>query len=129
MPQILVLEPYPALRQALTVLLQRAGWYVTTASTARTTVQALAQDSYDVLVVDLDNTGGEGWCVLHALQWRPARLAVVALLSPDSRQWPDAQAHETPVLVPTPVRREALLMAVRVALTSARDTPGGAQAP
>ena len=120
MPQILVLEPYPALRQALAMLLQRAEWHVTAVPTTRATRQALAQDAHDVVLVDLDNAGSAGWNILRALQDRPTPVSLVALLSPDSRSWPDAGAQGPLALVPTPVRREVLLTAVREALTSAQ---------
>jgi CheY-like chemotaxis protein len=118
MPRILVLKPYPSLRQALALLLQRAGWGVVTAQTDHEMLTALAQDAYNVLLVDLESWTGNGWRALQALQETPAHPAVVVLLDPESRWRPEAQALGVRVIVPTPMRREALLTGVQTALTA-----------
>jgi CheY-like chemotaxis protein len=123
MPQILVLEPYPPLRQALTCVLQRAGWAVATAQTDHEMLTALAQDAYDVLLVDLESWADHGWRVLQALQDAPMPLAVVVLLHPESPWRPEVRARGVRVIVPTPMRREAVLAGVQAALTGA----GGAR--
>jgi DNA-binding response OmpR family regulator len=123
MPQILVLEPYPPLRQALACVLQRAGWDVVTAQTDHEMLAALAQDTHDVLLVDLESWADHGWRVLQGLQDAPTHPAVVLLLHPESPWRPEVWARGVRVIVPTPMRREALLTGVQAALTRA----GGAR--
>jgi CheY-like chemotaxis protein len=128
MPRILVLEPYLPLAQAIAKLLRRAGWDVTAGQMAREALQALAEEHYDVLVVDLESECNEGWRMLTTLQGRAVHLAIVALLSPDSRRRQEAQAWGVRTIVPPPIRGQALQTAVKAALTTAVNTQGSEHA-
>ena len=128
MPRIFVLESYLPLPQAIAELLRRAGWDVTAGQMTRGAFQALAEEHYDVLVVDLESECNEGWRMLTTLQGRPLHLAIVALLSPDSRCRREAQALGVRTMMPPPLRGQELQTAVKAAFTTAVDTPGSEHA-
>jgi DNA-binding response OmpR family regulator len=94
---------------------------VTTALIAQEALKELAQERYDVLVVDLESTSHEGWRMLTTLQGRPAPPAIVALLSAESCRCPEVQALTVGLVVPPAICRERLLTGVKAALMTADD--------
>jgi CheY-like chemotaxis protein len=116
MSRILVFVPYPAMRQALALALQQAGWQVTLAQTDREALTALEQTTYQALVLDMDSPTGDSWRILQALQGSPRAIPVVALFGPESHRVPEAQALGAHVILPKPISKEALMTGVNAAL-------------
>jgi DNA-binding response OmpR family regulator len=116
MSHILVFAPYPAMRQALALALQQAGWQVALAQTDRDALTALEQTTYNVLVLDMDIPTGDSWRILQALQRSQQTIPVVALFGPESHRVLEAQALGAHVILPKPVRKEALMTGVNAAL-------------
>ena len=116
MAQILVFVSYPAMRQALALALQQAGWQVALAQTDRDALTALEQTTYNVLVLDMDIPTGDSWRILQALQRSQQTIPVVALFGPESHRVLEAQALGAHVILPKPVRKEALMTGVNAAL-------------
>ena len=117
-PRILILEDYPPLRRVLTALLQRAGYRVALAHTARETLQMLGQHIYDVLVMDMDSAKGDGWRVIRVLQAAPRHLPVVVLLSPQSHWVCSVMTLGVQTVLYKPVGRQVLLKGIETSLTA-----------
>ncbi len=116
MSHILVFAPYPAMRQALALALQQAGWQVALAQTDRDALTAIEQTTYNALVLDMDIPTGDSWRILQALQRSQQTIPVVALFGPESHRVLEAQALGAHVILPKPVRKEALMTGVNAAL-------------
>lgn len=115
-PEILILEPYLPMRQALAATLEQATWHVAVVRTAHETLQALEQNTYDVLLLDMDIPSGDSWRVLKTLHATPQTVAVVALLGPESRGLQGVQVSGACVMLPMPVGKQLLIAAVEAAL-------------
>lgn len=122
-PRILILEDYPPLRRVLTALLQRAGYRVALAHTARETLQLLEQHIYDLLVMDMDSAKADGRRVIQVLQAAPRHLPVVALLSPQSHWVRGVMTLGVQTVLYKPVGRQALLQGIKTSLASQDDGP------
>jgi DNA-binding response OmpR family regulator len=116
MRRILVAGSYIPTRQALAMILQRAGWEVDCVLTGHDALAALARRTYDVLLVDVDITPGDGWHLLTTLQKAPYHPPVVALAGTESAGGKQAHALGVKVVLPKPVSRSTLLAGVRAAL-------------
>jgi CheY-like chemotaxis protein len=116
MPQILVVVPYPAMRQALALALRQAGWQVALAQTDGEALKALEQTPYDALVLDMDSPTGNSWSILQTLQVSPKPIPVVGLSDPESPGMPEAQALGVRVILSKPVSKQALMIGINAAL-------------
>jgi len=116
MPQILVVVPYPAMRQALALALRQAGWQVALAQTGGEVLKELEQTPYDALVLDMDSPSGNSWNILQAVQLSHEPIPVVGLFDPESPGVPEAQALGVRVILPKPVSKQALMIGVNAAL-------------
>jgi CheY-like chemotaxis protein len=116
MPQILVVVPYPAMRQALALALRQAGWQVALARTDGEALKALERTPYDALVLDMDSPTGNSWSILQTLQVSPKPIPVVGLSDPESPGMPEAQALGVRVILPKPVSKQALMIGINAAL-------------
>ena len=117
MPRILILESYEPTRQALAMILERAGWEVTLSQTEQETSAALRSGGYDVLLVDLEMQTGDGWRVLQRAA--PERSTpVIAVLSQGSLRSQQAQELGARTILYKPLRRKRLLDSAAAALNS-----------
>jgi CheY-like chemotaxis protein len=116
MTHILLLVGYRPLRYALNATLRRTGWQVDLAQTDQETLQALDQQPYDVIVVDMDMATGDSWRVIQALRTLPNPPPVVALMNPESPSILGAIPLDTCVTLYKTVRRQALLDGIQTAL-------------
>jgi CheY-like chemotaxis protein len=116
MRRILVAGNYIPTRQALALILQRAGWEVDCVLAGHSTLVALARRTYDVLLVDTNNTPGDGRHLLTTLQQVPHHPPVVALAGAESACEYQAHALGAKVVLPKPVSRSTLLAGVQAAL-------------
>jgi two-component system OmpR family response regulator len=121
-PRISILEDYPPLRRVLTVLLQRAGYEVTLARTVRETSQMLGQQTFDVLVMDMDLPKERGWYITQALQAAPCYPLLVVLLSSQNHSVLDVLTSlDIQTILYKPVGQQALLMGIAASLKSRAD--------
>jgi DNA-binding response OmpR family regulator len=118
MQRILIAGSYIPTRQALALILQRAGWEVDCVLTSHDTLAALAQRTYDVLLVDIDSTPGDRWSFLTTLQRAPQHPPVVALAGTENTCREQVHTLGIKVVLPKPVRRSTLLAGVRAALAT-----------
>ena len=118
MRRILIAGSYIPTRQALALILQRAGWEVDCVLTSHDTLAALARRTYDVLLVDIDITPGDSWSFLSTLQRAPHHPPVVALTGTENACGAQAHTLGIKVVLPKPVRRSTLLAGVRAALAN-----------
>lgn len=114
--RILVAGSYIPTRQALAIILQRAGWEVDCVLTSHDTLAALARRTYDVLLVDINITPGDCLYLFTTLQKAPHRPPVVALAGTESACGEQAHTLGIKVVLPKPVSRSTLLAGVRAAL-------------
>jgi len=115
MPRILILESYRPTRQALAMILEREGWEVTLSQTEQETFGALVDSDYDVLLVDLEMSTGDGWRVLQHLMSDRA-TPIIAILDQESQR--SQQAHDlgARAILYKPIRRKRLLDSAAAAL-------------
>jgi DNA-binding response OmpR family regulator len=116
MTHILLLVGYRPLRHALSATLRHTGWQVDLVQTDQETLQALEQQSYDVFVVDMDITTGDGWRALRALQTLPDPPPVVALVNPESPLIVEAMTLGGCLILYKTVGRQDLLNGIQAAL-------------
>jgi len=116
MRRILVAGSYIPTRQALALILRRAGWEVDCVLTGHDTLVALARRTYDVLLVDIDITPGDSVYLLTTLQRAPHHPPVVALAGTENACGEQAHTLGIKVVLPKPVSRSTLLAGVRAAL-------------
>ena len=118
MPRMLILESYGPIRQALAMILERAGWEVTLCQTERETTAALAKGRYDVLLMDLEMHSGDGWRFLQRAM--PERATpVIAVLNQDSLRSQQAQDLGVRTILYKPLRRKRLLDSAAAVLNGA----------
>ena len=115
MPRILILESYGPTRQALAVILERAGWEVTLSQTEHETFKALVNSHYDVLLVDLEMSTGDGWRVLQHIM-PDGSTPVIAILNQGSPHSQKAQEFGVRTILYKPLRRKRLLDSTTAAL-------------
>jgi DNA-binding response OmpR family regulator len=118
--RILILENYPPTRQALAVTLRRAGWEVALVETDHEAMITLAQNAYDILLLDVDVPTGDGWRVLQALQAVHHTIPIVALIGAEGMSRQRALALGACIVLAKPVGRKTLLAGVRAALKNPR---------
>jgi two-component system response regulator RegX3 len=115
-PRILILEHYLPTGQALAFILQRAGWEVTLSQTDRDTLEALRHNVFDVLLVDLEITTGDGWRVLQRLGSDRSPIPIIVMLDRESQQYQHAQSLGASVVLAKPVQRKRLLASATAVL-------------
>jgi DNA-binding response OmpR family regulator len=121
-PRILILEDYPPLRRVLAALLQRAGYEVTLARTLRETSQMLGQQTFEVLLMDMDLPKESGWYITQALQAAPCYPPLVVLLSSQNHGVLDVVASlDIQTILYKPVGQRALLTGIATSLKSRAD--------
>lgn len=81
--RILMIEDNEANRYLATYLLEKAGHTVTTAPDGRTGLALATQERYDVILLDIQLPGMDGYAVARALRQVPGleRTAVIAVTS------------------------------------------------
>src|SRR5512145_2103768 len=114
--RILIMESYSPTRHALAMTLRRAGWEVDLAETDHETLNALKQEVYDVILLDVDVPTGDGWRVLSALQAAHNSVPLVALIGAEGFSRQQARALGACVVLSKPVGRDMLISGVMAAL-------------
>jgi CheY-like chemotaxis protein len=120
MRQVLVVDDAPDTRLLARLLLERAGYGVAEAETAEAALEILSEDRPDVILLDLQLPGMDGWSLLSELRRRHwlARTRVVlfsAHVSP--REFLRAEREGANAYLTKPFTAEQLLR-------SMEPTPG-----
>lgn len=128
-PRLLVCDDSAPERRGLAIYLRGAGYEVDEASDGGGAVECLKRSRIDLLLLDLQMPGGDGFEVLNYVHEHRQALPVILLtgLPPDQIQ--DRMAalkrRELPPLFIKPVNPDALLQVVEMQL-SGELPPGGA---
>lgn len=114
--RVLLVEDEPLVAEVHAGLLAAAGLHVVTAAHALAALSALATARFDVLLLDLDLPGVDGWQLLDMLRAQGSRLPVVVFTA---RGDPDLAARAAAAgaagVLHKPASGEQLLAAVRAA--------------
>src|SRR6266581_1906772 len=78
-PSILLIEDEPRLRKNLQLLLQREGYRITTASNGAEGIQKVAEEPYDLVIIDIIMPEMDGFQVMEYLQAHCPDTVVVAI--------------------------------------------------
>ncbi len=121
--RILVVDDAPTVRQLLKLVLEEAQYHVETAASAAEAVQALEQSTFDLIIVDKNLDGDDGFEVCRVardLCPDTARILVTADQSVESA----IQAVEENIYayMTKPLRKQPVLLRVRRALDRVRLT-------
>ena len=77
--RILVVDDDPQVRELLAVLLESAGYNVSRAESGREALESLRRDRFDVMVLDLDMSGLDGFDVLKVTRSEFTHLQVLVV--------------------------------------------------
>jgi two-component system, NtrC family, response regulator HydG len=119
--RILIMESYSPTRDALAMTLERAGWEVGLAETDHEALAALEHAGYDVILLDMDVSTGDGWRVLSALREANNTIPVVVLIGSEGISGHQARIPGACVVLSKPVGRDMLLSGVMEALGNPYD--------
>jgi CheY-like chemotaxis protein len=99
MPRILIADDEPAIRRLLQRILSQEQYTVATASNGREALAAIAQETPDLLVLDLMMPVMSGWEVYRQLRSREhARLPIIVLTAGERASRAQQQLPDTIVL-------------------------------
>ena len=119
MPRALILESYAPTRQAMASILQREGWDVTLSQTSQEALGCLLKQAYDILLVDLEMSTGDGWRVLEQLVSDATSMPILAMIDRDSHVFQtQVDLSASVILLHKPLRRDCLLASAATALQS-----------
>jgi two-component system NtrC family sensor kinase len=121
--RILVVDDAPTVRQALKLMLEESGYAVDLAAGATEALDGIAAERYDLLLVDKNLDGEDGFAVCRAARERcpgTARILITADQSVESA----IQAVEEDIFayLTKPLRKQQVLLRVRRALDRVRLT-------
>jgi DNA-binding response OmpR family regulator len=111
---ILAIDNEPLLLRSLALILQRAGYRVTTATSAREARQYFQTDRYDLALLDLKMPEVDGLSLLHEIHvYQPGMpvLILTAQAGPDSAM--EAMLQGAYGYLVKPIAPEAILARVR----------------
>lgn len=120
---VLVVEDDPAIRRLVTMVLQRQGYRVQTASDGNEAVLQLAVSEYDVIVLDLMMPNLDGFGFLNTLaENQPERLRSVIVTSAASPNLiRDRMKSQAFMVLPKPFDIHELVAAVRSCIASQKE--------
>jgi len=78
-PHVLVVDDEPQIRELLSVYLKRHGYTVSTAATSTETLRRVAEESVDLVVLDIGLAEEDGLALLSSLKSGHPKLRVVML--------------------------------------------------
>ncbi len=85
-PRTLIVDDEPAIRDILSVILQRDGWDVTTAADGEEAVQRISHEKFDIIVLDLLMPRMNGGEVLAFMAEHDNKTPVVVVSGASSDQ-------------------------------------------
>lgn len=110
--RILLVDDEPSILTTLTAILQKNGFQVVSAASAREAIEKLARDKFDLVITDLKmESDGAGFDVVKAAleqPYKPATLLLTAYPVP-SEEW---SAHGADGLLEKPTEMASLLQTI-----------------
>jgi len=130
MPRILIVDDNYAVRDVIRTILARAGFEVTIADGGHSALKALAEQKFDLALIDIEMPDMSGYDVCTYIKthrtWRT--LPVVLMTGRPLVGVPErVQSVGAAFLFPKPFEREALLRCVKTFLPSGGETGSEAQ--
>lgn len=117
--RILLADDSPQIREALSKLLRHAGYHVTLVAQGEQALDRVFQEDFDLLLLDLNMPGMDGWTTLdHLDRLKPDLPVLIITAQPDQREW--AQAEGARALMEKPLDPPLLLQTVREFTTQPR---------
>lgn len=86
--RILLADDSPQIRESLSKLLRGAGYFVGLVANGAHTLDRVLQEDFDLLLLDLNMPGIDGWETLENLAILKPKLPVIIITAqPDQREW------------------------------------------
>ena len=110
--RILLADDSPQIRESLSKLLRKAGYHVTLVAHGGQALDWALEDEFDLLLLDLNMPGTDGWETLdHLACLKPALPVVVITAQSDQREW--AESEGARALMEKPLDLLLLLQTIR----------------
>jgi CheY-like chemotaxis protein len=86
--RILLADDSPQIRESLSKLLRIAGYHVVSAANGSQTLDRALTEDFDLLLLDLNMPGIDGWEAFEKLAaLKPTLPVIIITAQPDQRQW------------------------------------------
>lgn len=132
-PCLLLCEDDPSTRRALGLYLRKSGYAVEEAADGGTAIRQLKSQKIDLLLLDLQMPGGDGFAVLNYVHEHRQALPVILLtgLPPDQIQdrMQSLKRRELPPLLMKPINPEQVIQLVELQLAGQLPLPPHASSP
>ena len=110
--RIMLADDSPQIRESLSKLLRNFGYHVTLVAQGGQALDRALEEEFDLLLLDLNMPGMDGWETLdHLARLKPALPVVIITAQPDQRDW--ARAEGACALMEKPLDLPALLQTIR----------------
>jgi CheY-like chemotaxis protein len=110
--RILLADDSPQIRESLSKLLRKFGYHVTLVAQGGQALDRALEEEFDLLLLDLNMPGMDGWQTLdHLARLKPALPVVVITAQPDQGDW--ARAEGACALLEKPLDLPLLLQTIR----------------
>ena len=117
--RILLADDSPQIRESLSKVLRNAGYHVTLVAQGGQALDRALEEEFDLLLLDLNMPGMDGWETLdHLASLKPSLPVVIITAQPDQREW--AEAEGARALMEKPLDLPLLLRTVRDFTTAPR---------
>ena len=110
--RVLLADDSPQIRESLSKLLRNAGYHVVTAANGNHVLDRLLETEIDLVLLDLNMPGMDGWETLdHLAHLRPSLPVIVITAQAHQKEW--AQAEGARLLMEKPLDLPLLLDRIR----------------
>lgn len=110
--RILLADDSPQIRESLSKVLRNAGYHVTPVAQGGQALDRALEDEFDLLLMDLNMPGMDGWETLdHLARLKPALPVIIITAQPNQRDW--AEAEGARALMEKPLEFPRLLQTIR----------------
>lgn len=110
--RILLADDSPQIRESLSKLLRNFGHHVTLVAQGGQALDRALEEEFDLLLLDLNMPGMDGWQALdHLARLKPELPVLIITAQPDQRDW--AQAGGARALMEKPLDLPLLLQTIR----------------
>ena len=110
--RILLADDSPQIRESLSKLLRNAGYHITLVAQGGQALDRALEEEFDLLLLDLNMPGMDGWQTLdHLALLKPELPVLIITAQPDQRDW--ARAGGARALMEKPLDLPLLLQTIR----------------
>lgn len=119
--RILLADDSPQIRESLSKLLRNFGYHVTLVAQGGQALDRALEEEFDLLLLDLNMPGMDGWETLdHLSSLKPALPVVIITAQPDQSHW--ARAEGACALMEKPLDLPVLLHTIRKVTGQPRES-------